>query len=257
MPLVTWTADRVVEGIRMRAGFTTRHGGVSAAPYASLNLGPHVGDGVDAVARNRMMLATELGVEPAWMEQVHSATVTKAAAPGTYRATDGLWLDASCLRPCADGVERAAACVMVADCVPLLLLGRDRPVAAAVHAGRAGMLAGIGPKAVRTIGTAVDAFIGPSICGRCYEVPEQMRAEAAEIEPACAAQTAWGTASIDVAGGLRSQLEALAAGGLVGKVSRDSRCTFESPELYSHRRASRESRATGRFVGLVLLERES
>lgn len=256
MPLVTWTVDRVLAGIRMRAGFTTRHGGASDAPYASLNLGPHVGDSAQAVARNRQLLADELGVEPAWMEQVHSDTVAKASQARTYPATDGLWIDASCLRRCEDGVERAAACVMVADCVPLLLLGTNDPVAAAVHVGRAGMLCAIAPKAIGEIGVSVDAIIGPSICGRCYEVPEQMREDARKVAPASAGQTSWGTASIDVAAGLRSQLEGLAdSASLVGKIRQDTRCTFEDSDLYSHRRASAAGEPTGRFAGVVLLER--
>ena len=255
MTLVSWHLDRTLGSLRIRGGFTSRLGGVSRGQWEGLNLGPHVHDDALAVARNRELLAAELGVEPAWMEQVHGAHVVHAEEPITYRATDGLWIGESDLRECADGSFRAAACVMTADCVPLLLVGTAEPVAAAVHVGRAGLLAGIAPAAIRQLATPVTAIIGPAICGACYEVPEQMRADAAALVPACEATTRWGTPSIDVPAGLRSQLAELAAEGLVADVVDTQACTFEDEGLYSHRRATKNGQHTGRLAGVVLIEK--
>ncbi len=252
MGLVEWHVERVVDGIRIRAGFTSRAGGVSVPPYRGLNLGPHVGDRPEHVRRNRRLLAAELAVEPAWMEQVHGVRIEKAEEARTYAATDGLWIDSTCLRRCADGVERAAACVMVADCVPLLLVGRQAPVAAAVHAGRAGMLAGIVPAALGMLDGLLDAVVGPAICGGCYEVPEPMRDEARRVVAESAATTRRGTASIDVPRAVRVQLEN--AGGRV-RLNGPAPCVFEDRRFFSHRRAAAAGNATGRFAGVVLLER--
>ena len=173
MGLVEWVVDREVPGGRLRAGFTARAGGVSTGSYAGLNLGFHVGDDPEAVAENRRLLELEApGL--AWMDQVHGDALAAARAGVTAKATDALVVD--------PGAGRSAAAVMVADCVPLLLLTGNRPLAAAVHVGRGGLLAGIAVKAVdelrRRGGEDVSAVLGPSICGRCYEVPPSMRDEA-------------------------------------------------------------------------------
>jgi len=87
------------------------------------------------------------------------------------------------------------------------------------------------------------AWVGPSICGRCYEVPEQMRDDVAAVEPASRSTTSWGTPSVDVAAGVGAQLE------------RDdvhvvdlSACTRESPDLFSYRR---DGPASGRQSGII------
>ena len=178
MGLVEWVVDREVPGGRLRAGFTARAGGVSTGSYAGLNLGFHVGDDPGAVAENRRLLELEApGL--AWMDQVHGDALAAARAGVTAKATDALVVD--------PGAGRSAAAVMVADCVPLLLLTGNRPLAAAVHVGRGGLLAGIAVKAVdelrRRGGEDVSAVLGPSICGRCYEVPPSMRDEADALAP--------------------------------------------------------------------------
>lgn len=256
MALIDWVCDRLIGSYRVRAGFTTRLGGVSEGEYAGLNLGPHVGDTPEAVAANRALLAAELGVDPAWMEQVHGAVLAKAAPGRTYCATDGLWIDTDSLVACADGLWRAAACVMVADCVPLLLVGTTSPIAAAVHVGRAGMLADIAPAAVEALGVEVDAFLGPAICGSCYELPAEMCEAAATLVPACCSETSWSTPSLDVPAGVSAQLADISnrLGGIVRSITPPSSCTFENKNLYSHRRATKEGTQTGRFAGIVLLE---
>ncbi|MFT0847895.1 polyphenol oxidase family protein [Actinomycetaceae bacterium L2_0104] len=240
MDLVEWTIQRRVDGGTARAGFTRRRGGVSRGEYSSLNVGPHVGDSVEAVAENRRLLSEYLGCEPAWMEQVHGAHMAEASPGATSEQTDGLVLS-------GPGV---AACVMVADCVPLLLLGKGALRGAAVHVGRAGLMKGIAARAVDALGGDagdLTAVVGPSICGRCYEVSEAMSGEAARVTPSSAAQTWWGTPSIDIPAGLEEQLRALGVADIVI----DGRCTLEDADFYSHRRSSREGLRAGRFVGVL------
>ncbi|WP_257210747.1 polyphenol oxidase family protein [Actinomyces ruminis] len=140
--------------------------------------------------------------------------------------------------------------MLVADCLPLLLAGADGTVVAAVHAGRRGFLADIVPAVVAALVAAgaepdgIHAAIGPSICGACYEVSAELRAEAAAHEPACACTTRWGTPGINLAAGVTAQLER--AG--VRHILDVHRCTYEQPDLYSYRRDG----VTGRQAGIVL-----
>ena len=84
--------------------------------------------------------------------------------------------------------------------------------------------------------------VGPSICGSCYEVPEEMLALSAQREPACASRTSWGTPGLDVAAGVLAQLER--AG--VGHISAGQWCTYEDPRFFSYRRDG----VTGRLAGI-------
>ena len=155
------------------------------------------------------------------------------------------------------GVTISAAAVMVADCVPLLLLTGNRPLAAAVHVGRGGLLAGIAVKAVdelrRRGGEDVSAVLGPSICGRCYEVPPSMRDEADALAPGAAATTSWGTPSVDIP---RALVRQLASRG-VEEVRLLGVCTFEDPAYFSHRRACAAGGKAGRFAGIAEATRDT
>ena len=135
--------------------------------------------------------------------------------------------------------------VLVADCVPVLLSGTGG-VVAAVHAGRPGLVAGVVPRTLdvmRDLGAGeVDAVVGPSVCGRCYEVPEGMRDVAAAVQPVSATVSWTGTPAIDVAAGVVAQLRD--AGVEVRWVPG---CSRERDDLYSYRRDGR----TGRFAGVV------
>lgn len=250
MTVVDWTIQRRVDGGIIRAGFTSRAGGVSTGEYASLNLGPHVGDAPAAVARNRGILSDYLECEPGWMEQVHGAHVARARPGTTSERTDALILGES-----ANGASRAA-CVMVADCVPLLLVSASRLRAAAVHVGRAGFMNEIALVALEALGEPpgdLTAIVGPSICGRCYEVPEAMREQARAMAPSSASQTAWGTPSIDIPAGLTEQLN---RAGVLDVVV-DGRCTMEDSRFHSHRRSSRAGLSAGRFAGVVHLRSDT
>ncbi|MGW4161048.1 peptidoglycan editing factor PgeF [Streptomyces sp. NPDC004788] len=230
--------------------FTDRWGGVSAVPYEELNLGGAVGDAPEAVRANRARAAAELGLDPAqvvWMNQVHGADVAEV---------DGPWSGTGDAIPSVDAVVTArrglALAVLTADCVPVLLADPVAGVVAAAHAGRPGMVAGVVPAAVKRMTelgadpARITARTGPAVCGRCYEVPEAMRAEVAAVEPAAYAETSWGTPAVDVAAGVRAQLARLG----VTDVADAGVCTLESGDHYSYRR----DRTTGRLAGYVWLE---
>jgi hypothetical protein len=141
-----------------------------------------------------------------------------------------------------------ALAVLVADCTPVLLADAAAGVAAAVHAGRPGMTSGIVGRALavmRDLGaTTITAAVGPSVCGRCYEVPEAMRLDAARVSAVSATVSWTGTPAVDVAAGVVEQLRSrdVAVRWMPG-------CTRESTDLYSYRRDGQ----TGRFAGVVRL----
>ncbi|MFE5590553.1 peptidoglycan editing factor PgeF [Streptomyces sp. NPDC056549] len=231
--------------------FTDRWGGVSAVPYEELNLGGAVGDDPAAVLANRAAAAGALGLDPArvvWMNQVHGAGVAEV---------DGPWGDGEI--PSVDAIVTArpglALAVLTADCVPVLLADPVAGVVSAAHAGRPGMVAGVVPAAVGAMvklgadPARITARTGPAVCGRCYEVPEAMRAEVAAVEPAAHAETSWGTPAVDVAAGVRAQLERLG----VRDIADAGVCTLESRDHYSYRR----DRTTGRLAGYVWLAGKS
>ncbi|MEU6805559.1 peptidoglycan editing factor PgeF [Streptomyces neyagawaensis] len=229
--------------------FTDRWGGVSAAPYEELNLGGAVGDDAAAVTTNRELAAKSLGLDPGrvvWMNQVHGADVA---------VVDGPWGSAVDI-PSVDAIVTTgrglALAVLTADCVPVLLADPVAGVAAAAHAGRPGMVAGVVPAAVKAMielgadPARIVARTGPAVCGRCYEVPEAMRADVAAVEPTAYAETSWGTPAVDVSAGVHSQLERLG----VHDREQSPVCTLESRDHFSYRR----DRTTGRLAGYVWLD---
>lgn len=206
------------------------------------NLALHVGDDPDAVRSRRSALEARMGVGPGqlrFMEQVHSADVRSVGelAPGEVPTADAL------VSP--DG--SAPLAVMVADCLPVIFAGESGRgvVTAAAHAGRRGLLDGILPNtvaALRAAGAArIQAWIGPGVCGRCYEVPDAMLAEAHHL-PGAASLTSWGTSALDLPAAATLQLQRLDV-----SAERVPGCTMEEADLFSHRRDA----PTGRFAGLI------
>jgi len=241
--LVTFASDL---GDGVRAGFSGRPGGSSQPPYDTLNLGLGVGDNPAAVTANRSALAAACGLAPAdltWMRQVHGSDVWYAAAGATEPAgpVDAMFTD----------VPGRALCVLVADCLPVLVADPQARIVGVAHAGREGLAAGVVPALVSAMTEAgarparMRAVTGPAICGGCYEVPADMQSRVSAVVPAAACATAAGTCGLDIAAGAHAQLEQ--AG--VGQVSADGRCTRESPGLYSYRRDG----TTGRMAGLIWL----
>ncbi|WP_284991577.1 polyphenol oxidase family protein [Arthrobacter sp. efr-133-TYG-120] len=205
------------------------------------NLALHVADNPDDVMVRRARLEAAAGLGGRrfqYMNQVHGKAVEFISVPG-----DGPTADAMVSR----GQPLA---VMVADCVPVVLLGEVpddvNPVLAVVHAGRPGVAADIVSATVvemRNRGAAaISAWVGPSICGECYEVPEQLRTDVVAAVPETWSTTSWGTPALDLPAGVRAQLQALDI-----TVEYSGECTRETARLFSYRR----NQKTGRFAGLV------
>ena len=212
--------------------FTDRRGGASLGVYESLNLALHVGDDPQNVAANRSLIG------PAqFMNQVHGDEIVIVES-----ITDQI--------PTCDGLittkANLALAVMVADCIPLLLVSKE--AVGAIHVGRAGLVNQIALKAITTMRSlgAIDihAILGPSICGACYEVPFEMQQNVVEQHPRAFATTRKGTPGLDLPKALIADL--LSAG-----VSYEAStiCTMEHELYFSHRRQN----PTGRFAGVVSL----
>ncbi|HTZ24112.1 MAG TPA: peptidoglycan editing factor PgeF [Streptosporangiaceae bacterium] len=240
--------------------FTGRGGGVSPAPYDTLNLGGAVGDDPAALAENRRLTARACGLADgrlAWMRQVHGVAVRYADAGSAERDTAGSAErdTAGETLPEADAsftdVPGLGLGVLVADCAPVLVADPQARIVGAAHAGREGMAAGVVTELLSAMSAAgadpvrMHAVIGPHICGGCYEVPAEMRDRVAGKVPEAGCVTRKGTPGVDVGAGVEAQL----ARAGVASVARDPRCTAETPSLYSYRRDGR----TGRLAGLIWL----
>lgn len=237
-------------GDGVRAGFTTRAGGVSPPPWDSLNLGLNVEDDPDRVLANRDLVRRWAGTEVAWASQVHGNGVrVLTEGPGGGRTSVGEYDALVTTTPAA------AVGVLVADCVPVLLADPDARVVAAVHAGRRGLVAGVVQAALGAMvrrgadPSRVRAAIGPAISGPRYEVPEVMQREVAAVVPEAACRTRWGTPGLDLPAGVAA---VLARSGVRG-VLLTGWCTDADERFYSHRRAQRAGTATGRSAGVVAL----
>jgi polyphenol oxidase len=221
--------------------FTDRYGGASAVPYDELNLALEGNDDLDVCAQNLRMVSDDFapGAFVADMRQVHGRAVDIVED----RIVEG--------RPEADALVSAepdtVLVVRVADCVPVLVADPEAGVIAAVHAGRPGLVAGVAPAAVarmRDLGAErLTAWLGPHVCGACYEVPQSMQAEVGALVPEAVSTTSWGTPALDIGAGIRAQLEALDV-----SVVDVATCTRESGDLYSYRR---DGARAGRFAGLI------
>ena len=228
--------DVVFESERLKLGFTTRFGGVSDGEYEGLNLAGHVGDQPANVAKNREILAEQIGVAPdnlKFMNQIHSNRVE------ILRNLDDE------LQPC-DGVITAlrgvVLCVLVADCSPVLIADERRGVVAAVHAGRAGVTGKICTNAVNLMASEfgceaaeLRVFVGANIKARNYEV--------GELDLGAFNRYKNG-GKFDMESALRDEFTALG----VERVEFDPRCTFETQGLFSYRRDG----VTGRFCGFAM-----
>jgi polyphenol oxidase len=182
------------------------------------------------------------GVRFARLRQVHGDEVLTVEAPAPAPQDDAPAADALVTTTRGTGLM-----IRVADCVPVLLADPEAGVVGAVHAGRAGLVLGIVDRAVERLrdagATRLVAWVGPHVCGGCYEVPQEMRAEVSALVPAAYAETTWGTPALDIGAGVRAQL---AAAGV--EVVDVGGCTREDPRLHSHRR---DGAAAGRLAALV------
>ncbi|SEF63157.1 conserved hypothetical protein [Actinacidiphila yanglinensis] len=231
-----------------RFAFTDRWGGASAVPYDSLNLGGAVGDDPAAVLANRERAARALGRDAGrvvWMNQVHGREVAVVDRPWGEQPV-----------PAVDAVVTTRAdltlAVLTADCVPVLLADPAAGVVAAAHAGRPGLVAGVVPAAVAAMveqgarPERIRAQLGPSVCGKCYEVPAALRGDVVATVPEAYAETSWGTPAVDVSAGVTAQLTRCGVRVIDGPTV----CTLESSDHFSYRR----DRTTGRLAGYVWLD---
>ena len=226
--------------------FTAKAGGVSSSPYESFNLGDHVGDAPEDVASNRQRLADVLGLAPeqfVWMEQLHTNTVTVVDGPQSepVEATDAVVTTQPGL----------ALCVLVADCVPVLLSDHNAGVIAAAHAGRLGARNGIVKKTVEKMvelganPANIQVLLGPAAAGASYEVPLEMARNVESRLPGSMTKTSKGTTGLDIRAGLVRQLLSLG----VTHVDADPRDTVTDTDSFSYRREG----TTGRQAGVIWL----
>jgi YfiH family protein len=212
--------------------FTDRRKGSSLGVYDSLNFGFHVGDDSSAVVANRALLGNTQ-----FMNQVHGNQV---------RVIDQVSSDDPTCDALITTTPGISLAVMVADCIPLLLISQK--AVAAVHVGRAGLVNKVAVNAIeqmRNLGASdIHAILGPSICGKCYEVPLTMQQEVASTHPSSLSMTPQATPALDLPAGLISDL---ITQGLTFEAS--PICTKEDLLYYSHRRDN----PTGRFAGVVTL----
>ncbi|POA97708.1 peptidoglycan editing factor PgeF [Chromobacterium sinusclupearum] len=244
MPAKDWIEADWPVPPKVRTLVTTRAGGVSQGPYASLNLGAHVGDAPEAVTANRALLRDELPAEPAWLNQVHGVAVADAASAGAIPPD----ADASFAR--APG---AVCVVMTADCLPVLLCEEQGQAVAAAHAGWRGLCDGVIEATVAAMGlppTRLMAWLGPAIGPDAFEVGAEVRQAFVEKDAAAAAafvEIDHGKYLADIYALARLRLEKLG----VSRIHGGDFCTvIDRERFFSYRR----DRITGRMASLIWLE---
>lgn len=237
-----WPAPAAV-----RAVSTTRQGGVSLPPFASLNLGTHVSDDPAAVAENRRRLSrlADFPAEPVWLAQVHGLAVVDAATTPAGTTADASY--------CAQAGVVCA--IQTADCLPVLFCDTAGRVIAAAHAGWRGLLAGVLENTVSAMAgqgasaETVLAWLGPAIGPTAFEVGAEVRAAFVERDPASASAfvaQADGKWLADIFRLARQRLQ----GCGVHRIYGGGVCTVSDPErFFSHRR----DRLSGRQASLIWL----
>ena len=232
IPLLWWDAPGPYE-----VAFSTRRGGVSSGPYASLNLGLLTDDAEENVEENRRRLCAAVGADPARLamnRQVHAATVNRAEPGARGKEGDGLWTDEPTL----------PMLKLTADCLPVALARQNgEPALALLHAGRLGLLEGILEAGVAALGTTrVAAAVGPGIGPCCYEVGDDI---------AAAYRSRFGPIAVRGRNvDLWTAAERVLRDAGVASVERIDICTACNDEFFSHRR---DQGVTGRqgVIGYV------
>jgi YfiH family protein len=232
----------------VKALFTTRNGGAGSAPYASLNLGDHVGDDPLTVKQNRALLRRFLPGEPEWLKQVHGIKPVDLDEHDCASPFEGD--GAFSRRP--GGI----CAVLVADCLPVLLCDRAGTVVAVIHAGWRGMSEGVIERTISAIGTLSSplmAWLGPAIGPGHFEVGEEVRKAFIERDETSA--LAFISRGPDNHGKWLADLFLLARQRLtdagVAEIYGGGECTFsDQARFFSYRRDGK----TGRMAGLIWLE---
>ena len=227
----------------VKACVTTRAGGVSLAPFDSLNLGDHVDDSPEAVAENRRRLTDHFSIQPAWLKQVHGIAVAHAD-PSLTATADASWT----------ATPGIACTAMTADCLPALFCDRVGTRVAAAHAGWRGLAAGVLEATLDSLAVPPEevlVWLGPAIGPQAFEVGPEVRETFVEQLPEAAkafvpSQNA-GKFMADIYELARLRLAARGVTAVYG----GGFCTVTDPRFFSYRRSPR----TGRFASLVWLER--
>ena len=227
----------------MKACVTTRAGGVSLAPFDSLNLGDHVDDDPVAVAENRRRLTDRFAIRPAWLQQVHGVAVVEAD-PAQVATADASWT----------ATPGIACTAMTADCLPVLFCNRAGTRVAAAHAGWRGLANGVLEATLDSLQVPPDeilAWLGPAIGPQAFEVgPEVRDAFIAQLPQAAQAFVPSHNAGKFLADIYALARLRLAARGVTA-VYGGGLCTVTDPRFFSYRRNPR----TGRFACLIWIER--
>lgn len=230
----------------IRAVSTTRLGGVSKAPWASLNLATHVQDDPQAVAENRRRLVDALGLaaQPQWLQQVHGCEV--------HRPEQGGEVD-SCQADAAFSDQAAQVCVvMTADCLPVLFCDESGRRVAAAHAGWRGLADGVLESTLRHFPdpAAVMAWLGPAIGPQAFEVGDEVREIFCRRDAAAESAFTANRPGHWLADIYRLARLRLASAG-VSRVSGGDYCTFsDSERFFSFRRDG----VTGRMASLIWID---
>lgn len=228
----------------VRAGTTTRRGGVSDTPYAALNLGAHVGDDEQRVLLNRKRLSDLLDLpgEPNWLSQCHGIRVIELGREPEQEC-DGAWTDRA----------NVVCAVLTADCLPVLLCDASGTRVAALHAGWRGLARGIiesGVKALCCEPKDLIAWLGPAIGPTAFAVGDEVRSAFVETDPAHAAsfsETGTGHWLCDLYAAARTTLRRLGITGVYG----GDYCTYaDAARFYSYRRDG----WTGRMASLIWID---
>lgn len=231
---------------------TTRVGGVSLPPYASNNMGLHVGDNPAHVAANRAQLSTRLRLQqsPQWLEQIHGVKVVHAKSDGVVRTADGSYSN-----------QAGQAClVMTADCLPILLCDKQGTQVAALHCGWRSLAKGICARALQKFSAKPGdllAYLGPAISQPHFEVGvdvlEAFFKAARNQDHAEHVAKAFISAQrplhfyADIYALARAELNALGIKAVYG----GDYCTYaDSQRFYSYRR----DKTTGRMASLIWRE---
>ena len=229
---------------RVRACVTTRDGGRSAAPFEHFNLAQHVGDDPLVVDFNRTFLRQQLQGEPTWLAQVHGTQVVEAS-PDIVHEADASWT----ARP---GI---AACVMTADCLPVLFCDRAGSRVADAHAGWRGLAAGVLEATLDALAVPsaeVLVWLGPAIGPQAFEVGPEVREAFVSLQPQAAGAFRRGGRPGHLLADLYQLARLRLAARGVEAVYGGGLCTFGDPRFYSYRQAAK----TGRFASLIWLDRE-
>jgi len=239
----------------VRALSTLRVGGASRPPYASLNLGDHVGDAAMAIAKNRRSLreAAGLPVEPFWLSQVHGIRVADLDLEADSAAAADAAITRQAGRVCA---------ILTADCLPILLASESGDRVAAAHAGWRGLAGGVIEATVKALGCPpreLLVWLGPAIGPRHFEIGAEVREELLRSETAGGGDPSAAAAfQPNDRGRFMADLYALAKGRLrrlgVERIYGGGECTYADADKYfSHRRDG----TTGRQASLIWLERKN